>query len=72
MSIRPGMLVPGEPVLDAVFVAEPIEDVVESVFVAGLIGELNTVVGQHRMDGVGNGCDEIARELGCIHLPALA
>lgn len=62
------MLDPGEPVLDAVLVADPIEDVAEGIFVTGLIGELDAVVGQHRMDGVGNGCDEIAQELGCIHL----
>jgi len=68
LSVGPWMLNPGEPVLDAVLVADPVEDVVESVFVAGLIGELDAVVGQHRMDGVGSGCDEIAQELGCIHL----
>jgi hypothetical protein len=30
----------GEPVLDAFFVADPIEDVVERIFVTGMVGEL--------------------------------
>lgn len=43
LSVRPGMFELCEPVLDVVLVADPIEDVVESVFVADLIGELDTV-----------------------------
>jgi hypothetical protein len=53
------MLELGEAVFDAVLVADPIEDVVESVFVTDLVGELDTGVGQHRVDGVGNRRDEI-------------
>lgn len=41
---------------------------VESVFVTDLVGELDTGVGQHRVDGVGNRCDEIAQELRRDHL----
>lgn len=39
----PGMLELGEAVFDAALVADPIEDVVESVFVTGLVGEPVTV-----------------------------
>lgn len=57
LSVRPGMLELCEPVLDAVLVAGPVEDMVEGVSVAGLIGELNTAVRQHRVDGAVHGCD---------------
>lgn len=36
----------GQPVLDAVVAADPIEDVRESASVAGSVGELDAVVGQ--------------------------
>jgi hypothetical protein len=35
----------GQPVLDAVLVADAVEDVMEGIFVAGVVGELNTVIG---------------------------
>jgi len=34
----------GQAVFDSFLVTDPVEDVVEGVFVAGLIGELDTVV----------------------------
>jgi len=60
-----------EPAVNGGPVAGPIEDVVEGVFVTGRIGEPNSVVSQHRVDGVGNGCDEIAQEPGRHHLARL-
>ena len=67
--------------LDPVFVADAIEDVVEGISVVGVIGELDTpfdclpaavaqdrIVGQHGVDGVGYGCDQVAQELGGDHL----
>ncbi len=69
LSVGLRMIDLGGPVLDAVLVADPIEDMVEGV--SGLVGELDAVVGQHRMDGVGNRCDQVARELGRNHLAAL-
>ncbi len=71
LPVGPGMIDPGEPVLDAVLVADPIEDVVERVFVTDMVGELDAVVCQHRMDGVGNRRNEIAQEPGCDHLACL-
>lgn len=55
----PGILALGEAVLDAALAADPIEDVVESVFVTGLVGEPDTVAGQRRVDDAGTCCDEI-------------
>jgi hypothetical protein len=40
------MLHLGEPVLDAILVADAIEDVMEGVFVTGLAGELDAVARQ--------------------------
>ncbi len=71
LSVCPRMIDFREPVLDAVLVADPVEDGVEGVFVTGLVGELDSVVGQHRVDGVGNCGDEIAQELGRRHLARL-
>lgn len=53
--------------LDAVLVAEPVEDVVEGVFVMRHVGELDAIVGQHGVDGLRHGSDHIAQELGGEH-----
>lgn len=58
----------GQTMLNAVLVTDPVEDVMEGVEIAGPIGELNAVVRQNRMDGIGYSLDQIAQELGCIHL----
>ena len=68
LPIRPRMIDLGEPVLDAVLVTDPIEDVVKRVFMAGVVCELNAVVRQHRVDGVRHSGDEIAEKLGGDHL----
>lgn len=68
LAVGPWMLHLGQTMLDAVFVADPIEDVMEGVFVACLIGELDAVIGQHRMDRIGDGRDQVAQELGSDHL----
>ena len=77
--VRPRMVDLGEPVLDAVVVADPIEDVMERIFVAGLVGELDApgsgpgqaIVGEYRVDRVGHRRDQIAQELGRDHLACL-
>jgi hypothetical protein len=46
LAVGPGMLHLGEPVLDAILVADAIEDVMEGVFVTGLAGELDAVARQ--------------------------
>jgi hypothetical protein len=71
LSVGPGVLYLGEPVLDAMLITHAIEDVFEGVAIADPVGELDAVVCQHDVDGVGNGCDQIAQELGGHHLAGL-
>ncbi len=49
------MLELGEPVLDAFLIADPIEDVMESVFVASLVGELDAVARREEALPIGYG-----------------
>jgi hypothetical protein len=44
----------------------------KGVFVVRHVGELDAVVGQHGMDGIRHGGDEIAQELSGDHLACLA
>lgn len=71
LSVGPWVVNPGEPVLNAVLVADAIEDVVEGIFVAGVVSELDAVVGQHCMDGVGDRRDHLARFLGAFDVGEL-
>jgi hypothetical protein len=63
LTIRPWMTRFGEPVVDAILLADAIEDVREGIPIALLIGELDTVIGQHRVDLVGHGGDPVTQEL---------
>lgn len=54
--------------LNIVLVTHAVEDVMESVEIAGPIGELSAIVRQNSMDSIGHSLDQIAQELGCIHL----
>jgi hypothetical protein len=58
----------GQTVLDAVLRANPVEDVDEGILVARPVGKLDAVVGEHDVDAVGNGRDQTAQELRCLHL----
>ena len=71
LPVGPRMIDLGEPVLDAVLAANPVEDMEPVIFMAGVTGELDAVVGQHRMDGVRNHLDQLAQELGRDHLARL-
>ena len=75
LAIGPRVLHLCQAMLDTVLVADPVEDVIEGIFMPLLIGKLNAVVagagrwlGQNSMDGVGYGFDQIAQELRGIHL----
>jgi hypothetical protein len=46
LTVRPGVLHLGEPVLDAVFATDAVEDVFEGIAVTRPIGELDAVIGQ--------------------------
>ena len=70
LTIGPGVLHPGQAMSDAIFVADPVENVVEGIFVADLIGGLDAVVAEHDVDGTRHGRDQVAQELGGDHLPA--
>ena len=43
LTVGPGMLHLGQPMLDPLFLADPVEDVMEGVFVVRHIGELDAV-----------------------------
>lgn len=63
----------GEPVLDAVFAADPVGDVAHPpgcrpVPVLGQVGEGHAVVGQHVVDRVGERLDDRAQERGAVRL----
>ena len=60
LAVGPGMLDLGQPVLDLMFVTDPVEDVVEGIFVVRHIGELDAVIGQHGVDCIGHSSDQIA------------
>ncbi len=71
LAVSPGMLDLGQPVLDLMFVADPVEDMMEGVFVVRHIGELDPVIRQHGVDGIRHGSDQIAQELGGDHFAGL-
>ena len=71
LAIRPGVFDLGEPVLDLMLAANAAEDVLEGVKVAFVIGELNAVVGQHNIDGVRHGCNQVAQERSSGHFAGL-
>jgi hypothetical protein len=68
LTIGPRMVHLGQAMLDAVLVADPVEDVlaVPDVLLAGR--ELDAVVGQQRVDPIGHGRDQVAQELCGFHL----
>jgi hypothetical protein len=53
---------------DIVLVTDPVEDVMESIFMPLLMGELDAIISQDGVDCVGHGFDQIAQELRGIHL----
>lgn len=63
LTVCPRMIDFGQSVFNSVFITDPVEYMASCVFVTGLIGELNTVVGEHRVDPVGKGLDKVAQEV---------
>jgi hypothetical protein len=69
LTVGPGMVGSGQAVLDAVFVADPIEDVPGEVPAGrGIRREGGAVAGQHGVDLVGEGLDHSAQERGAVQL----
>lgn len=66
LAVGPRMVRFGEPVLDVVGLADHVETHLTrpgGVAVAGLLGELDAIVGQDRMDAVGHGSQQVLEEL---------
>ena len=71
LAVRPGVLDLGEPVLNLMLAADPVEDVLEGINVPIMIGELDAIVGQNDVEPVRHGRDQVTQE-GCGgHLPGL-
>ncbi len=54
LTVRPGVLDLGEPVVDLMLLADPVKDVLEGINVPFVIGELDAIVRQHDVDFVGH------------------
>ena len=65
LSVGPGMLDLRQAMFDAMRLADPSEDVLEGIPVGAAVGELDAVVGEHRMQGVRHCLDHVAQELRC-------
>jgi hypothetical protein len=68
LAIGPGMVGFGEPMVDAMLMADAIEDIVEGVLIALPVGTLEIVIGQHGVDLVWHGGDQVVQELCGYHL----
>jgi hypothetical protein len=68
LSVGPGMLHLGRAMLAAVLSTGAPEDVLHGRAVLLAVFELDAVVGEDRVDLVGNCRDEMAQEFGCDHL----
>ena len=67
LSVGPGMVRLGEPVLDSVAMAGPVEGMAAEacgwpLAILRKVGELDSVVGEHGVDAVWNGLDEYFEE----------
>jgi hypothetical protein len=63
LALGLGMADLGQAVLNLVFTAHPVKHVLESMGILLTVGELDAIVGQHGMDPVRHGCDQIPQEL---------
>ena len=71
LAVRPGMVGLGQPVLDAVLAADAVEDMphppcYRPAPVLGQVGEGHPVVGQDRVQPVGEGGHDLAQESGAV------
>ena len=74
LAIRPGVLDPGQPMVDLMLAADPVEDAVEDavegVNVPVVIGELAAVIGQHDVDAVRHSSGQVACDNAVATFPA--
>lgn len=71
LPIRPGMAYLREAMLDTVRLADPVERDGPVRFGTFPLGELNAVVGQHGMNGIGNGSNQVFQEIPGHHAGCL-
>jgi hypothetical protein len=71
LSIGPGVLDLGQPVVDLMLATNAVEDVLEGVDVPVVMGEPDAIVRQNNVGPVGHGGDEVAQEGSGNHLPGL-
>lgn len=74
LTISPGVVRLGRPVLDAVFLADTVEDMRSEIYpcrslpVLRQIGESHAIVGEHGVDAIGKSRDDLSQEGGSVHL----
>ena len=70
LAIRPGMLDPGQPMVDLMLAADPVADVLEGMNVPVVVGELAAVIGQHDVDAVRHSSGQVACDNAVATFPA--
>ena len=68
LAIGPGMVGLGEAMVEAICLADAIEEMVERVLIALPVGELDAVIGEHGVALRGYGGDQVAQQLSGNHL----
>lgn len=69
LRLSPWVLHLGQTMLNAVLVADAVEDVIAGIFIPLLIGELDAIICENGLDAVRDCLDQIAQELGCVGNP---
>jgi hypothetical protein len=59
LTIRPGMVGFGQPMVDGILITDAIKDMVKCLYIALAGGELDAVIGQHGVDLVGHGGNQV-------------
>ena len=59
LTVRP-VIEASEPMFNAIGLANPVKDVLKGILVVLKIGELNAIIGENRVDTIGNCCNQVA------------
>ena len=68
LPIGPWVVDFGQAVLNAMLITDPVKYVMSGIFVLLTVGELHPIVGQDRVDAIGQSVDEVAQKLSRDHL----
>lgn len=60
LSVRPGMIRFCQPMLDPMLLTDTVEQQFECVFITCTICKLDTIIGEYRVDFVGNSSNQVA------------